>query len=432
MSKMIFKLGKRAAATLAGTLLSLSVSAQEIPLDRVVAIVNDGIVLQSELNTRISLVREQLQQRSTQMPQYNILRKQVLERLILDSLQLQLAEQRGIRVSDRQLAMALENIARQNKLTLDQFREAVIAEGQDFDTFREQIRRELLITQVQRSVVNSRIRITEQDLRNYLESEEGKANSHAEFNLSNILLAVPTQATPAMIQDAQQKAAKLHEDLKAGADFAQVAISFSNAPNALKGGELGWRKINELPVQLSNALKNQSIGAITQPIRTPGGFHILKVNDKRGGETVLIEQTKVRHILLKPTEIRNAEQSRLKIYELAERLRQGEDFAQLAREYSDDPGSGSEGGSLGWTQDGQMVPEFEQTMNATPIGELSEPFRTQFGWHILQVEDRRTQDVGEKVIENQARNSIRKRRFNEELENWLRELHSQAYIEIKE
>ncbi len=429
---MIFKLGKRAAATLAGTLLSLSVSAQEIPLDRVVAIVNDGIVLQSELNTRISLVREQLQQRSTQMPQYNILRKQVLERLILDSLQLQLAEQRGIRVSDRQLAMALENIARQNKLTLDQFREAVIAEGQDFDTFREQIRRELLITQVQRSVVNSRIRITEQDLRNYLESEEGKANSHAEFNLSNILLAVPTQATPAMIQDAQQKAAKLHEDLKAGADFAQVAISFSNAPNALKGGELGWRKINELPVQLSNALKNQSIGAITQPIRTPGGFHILKVNDKRGGETVLIEQTKVRHILLKPTEIRNAEQSRLKIYELAERLRQGEDFAQLAREYSDDPGSGSEGGSLGWTQDGQMVPEFEQTMNATPIGELSEPFRTQFGWHILQVEDRRTQDVGEKVIENQARNSIRKRRFNEELENWLRELHSQAYIEIKE
>lgn len=429
---MIFKLGKRAAVTMAGTLLSLSVTAQEIPLDRVVAIVNDGIVLQSELNTRISLVREQLQQRSTQMPQYNILRKQVLERLILDSLQLQLAEQRGIRVSDRQLAMALENIARQNKLTLDQFREAVIAEGQDFDTFREQIRRELLITQVQRSVVNSRIRITEQDLRNYLESEEGKANSHAEFNLSNILLAVPTQATPAMIQDAQQKAAKLYEDLKAGADFAQVAISFSNAPNALKGGELGWRKINELPVQLSNALKNQSIGAITQPIRTPGGFHILKVNDKRGGETVLIEQTKVRHILLKPTEIRNAEQSRLKIYELAERLRQGEDFAQLAREYSDDPGSGSEGGSLGWTQDGQMVPEFEQTVNATPIGELSEPFRTQFGWHILQVEDRRTQDVGEKVIENQARDSIRKRRFNEELENWLRELHSQAYIEIKE
>ena len=429
---MIFKLGKRAAATLAGTLLSLSVSAQEIPLDRVVAIVNDGIVLQSELNTRISLVREQLQQRSTQMPQYNILRKQVLERLILDSLQLQLAEQRGIRVSDRQLAMALENIARQNNLTLDQFREAVIAEGQDFDAFREQIRRELLITQVQRSVVNSRIRVTEQDLRNYLESEEGKASSNAEFNLSNILLAVPTQATPAMIQDAQKKAAKLFEDLKAGADFAQVAISFSNAPNALKGGELGWRKINELPVQLSNALKNQAIGAITQPIRTPGGFHILKVNDKRGGETILIEQTKVRHILLKPTEIRNAEQSRLKIYELAERLRQGEDFAQLAREYSDDPGSGSEGGSLGWIQDGQMVPVFEQTVNATPVGELSEPFRSQFGWHILQVEDRRTQDVGEKVIENQARNSIRKRRFNEELENWLRELHSQAYIEIKE
>lgn len=429
---MIFKLGKRVTATLAGTLLSLSVSAQEIPLDRVVAIVNDGIVLQSELNARIGLVRDQLQQRSTQLPQYNILRKQVLDRLILDSLQLQLAEERGIRISDRQLALALENIAKQNNLTLDQFRVAVISEGQNFDTFREQIRRELLISQVQRNIVNSRIRVTEQDLRNYLESEEGKASSSAEFNLSNILLAVPTQATPAMIQETQKNATKLYEDLKAGADFAQVAISYSNAPNALKGGELGWRKANELPVQLSKALQNQAVGAVTKPIRTPGGFHILKVNGKRGGDTVLIEQTKVRHILLKPTEIRNAEQSRLKIFELAQRIRQGEDFAMLAREYSDDPGSGSEGGSLGWTQDGQMVPQFEQTMNATPVGELSEPFRTQFGWHILQVEDRRTQDVGDKVIENQARNSIRKRRFSEELENWLRELHSQAYIEIKE
>lgn len=429
---MIIKFGKRAAVTLVGALLSFSVTAQEIPLDRVVAIVNDGIVLQSDLNTRINLVREQLQQRGNQLPQYEILRKQVLERLILDSLQLQLANERGIRISDNQLAQALQNIASQNNLPLDQFREAVIAEGQDFDTFREQIRRELLITQVQRSVVNSRIRVTEQDLRNYLESDEGKVASNAEYNLSNILLAVPAQATPAMIQEAQQKAAGIYKDLKSGADFAQVAISVSNAPNALKGGELGWRKINELPVQLSTALQNQPVGTITQPIRTPGGFHILKVNGKRGGETVLIEQTKVRHILLKPTEIRNAEQSRLKIYELAERLRQGEDFAQLAREYSDDPGSGSEGGSLGWAQNGQMVPQFEQTMNATPIGELSEPFRTRFGWHILQVEDRRTQDVGDKVIENQARNSIRQRRFNEELENWLRELHSQAYIEIKE
>lgn len=429
---MIFKFGKRAAVTLVGALLSFSTTAQEVPLDRVVAIVNDGIVLQSDLNSRINLVREQLEQRGNQLPQYEILRKQVLERLILDSLQIQLANERGIRISDTQLAQALGNIASQNNMPLEQFREAVIAEGQDFDTFREQIRRELLITQVQRSVVNSRIRVTEQDLRNYLESEEGKAASNAEYNLSNILLAVPTQATPAMIQETQKKAAKIYSDLKSGADFAQVAISVSNAPNALKGGELGWRKINEIPLQLSTALQNQPVGAITQPIRTPGGFHILKVNGKRGGETVLIEQTKVRHILLKPTEIRNAEQSRLKIYELAERLRQGEDFALLAREYSDDPGSGSEGGSLGWTQDGQMVPQFEQAMNATPVGELSEPFRTRFGWHILQVEDRRTQDVGDKVIENQARNSIRKRRFNEELENWLRELHSQAYIEIKE
>lgn len=429
---MTFKLGKLVAATIASTLISLSAHAQEIPLDRVVAIVNDGIVLQSELNARIDTIRDQLRERDTAQPQYSVLRKQVLDRLVLDSLQLQLAQQRGIRISDRQLALSLENIARQNNMSLDQFREAIVAEGKSFDTVREQIRRELLITQVQRSVVNSRIRVTEQDLLNYLESDEGKATSNPEFNLSNILFAVPTQASPAMIQEAEKKAKALYQELKSGKDFAQSAISYSNAPNALKGGELGWRKLNELPLQLSAALKNTEAGTITPPIRTPGGFHIIKVNDTRGGEKVLINQTQVSHILLKPSEIRSNAQTRLKIRELAQRLQQGEPFAQLAKEYSDDPGSGSEGGSMGWTQNGQMVPEFEQMMNSTPIGQLSEPFQTKFGWHILWVQDRRTQDVGTEMIENRARNSIRKRRFNEELENWLREIHSQAYIEIKE
>lgn len=428
---MTFKLGKRITTAVAGTLLSLSVSAAEIPLDRVVAIVNDGIVLQSELNERITLIQAQLRERRTRAPEASILRKQVLDRLVLESLQIQLAQERGIRISDRQLAMALENIASQNKLTLEQFRDTLESEGKSFDSVREQIRRELLITQVQRSLVNSRIRVTEQDLRNYLESDEGKGRSNPEYNLSNILFAVPTQASPAMIQEARSKAETLYQKLNEGTDFAQAAISFSNAPNALKGGELGWRKINGLPLPLSQALKGLSSGQITKPVRTPGGFHILKVNDTRGGSSVLVQQTKVSHILLTPTEIRNPLQTRQKIYELANRVQQGEDFTLLAKEYSDDPASGSEGGSLGWTQNGQMVPAFETTMNATPVGQLSEPFQSQFGWHILRVEDRRTEDVGSEMIENQARNTIRQRRFNEELENWLREIHSQAYIEIK-
>jgi len=429
---MTFKLGKRITTAVAGTLLSLSVSAAEIPLDRVVAIVNDGIVLQSELDDRMALIQAQLRERKTRAPAASVLRKQVLDRLILDSLQIQMAQERGIRISDRQLAMALENIARQNNLSLDQFRETLEAEGKSFDSAREQIRRELLITQVQRSMVNSRIRVTEQDLQNYLESDEGKSRTNPEYNLSNILFAVPNQASPAMIQEARKKAELLYQKLNEGADFAQAAISFSNAPNALKGGELGWRKINGLPLPLSQALKGLNKGQITEPVRTPGGFHILKINDTRGGSTMLVQQTQVSHILLKPTEIRNPLQTRKKIHELATRIQQGEDFTLLAKEYSDDPASGSEGGSLGWTQNGQMVPTFETVMNATPVGQVSEPFQSQFGWHILRVEDRRTEDVGSAVIENQARNTIRQRRFNEELENWLREIHSQAYIEIKQ
>jgi len=429
---MTFKLGKRITTAVAGTLLSLSVSAAEIPLDRVVAIVNDGIVLQSELDDRMALIQAQLRERKTRAPAASVLRKQVLDRLILDSLQIQMAQERGIRISDRQLAMALENIARQNNLSLDQFRETLEAEGKSFDNAREQIRRELLITQVQRSMVNSRIRVTEQDLQNYLESDEGKSRTNPEYNLSNILFAVPNQASPAMIQEARKKAELLYQKLNEGADFAQAAISFSNAPNALKGGELGWRKINGLPLPLSQALKGLNKGQITEPVRTPGGFHILKINDTRGGSTMLVQQTQVSHILLKPTEIRNPLQTRKKIHELASRIQQGEDFTLLAKEYSDDPASGSEGGSLGWTQNGQMVPTFETVMNATPVGQVSEPFQSQFGWHILRVEDRRTEDVGSAVIENQARNTIRQRRFNEELENWLREIHSQAYIEIKQ
>jgi len=402
-------------------------------LDRIAAIVNDDVVLESELEQRLDLVRQQISARgeNTRLPPEDVLKQQVLDRLILESIQTQIAQQQGIRISDRQLNEALERIASQNNMTLAQFREALIAEGQDYDEAREQIRREILLSQVQQSNVNRRISVSDQEVQNFLNSELGQKEVQAEFKLRNILIALPDGASPEMIRQADDKAHELYQQLQDGADFAELALAVSNAPNALQGGELGWRRESELPETLAAAIDKLSPGQISQPIRTPGGFHILKVEDKRGGKVQLVNQTRVRHILLSPNEIRSPEQTRRQIEELYQRLQSGEPFDELARRYSDDPASGSQGGDLGWTQNGQMVPEFEQVMNRTAKGEISEPFESRFGWHILQVEDYRTQDLGEKMLESQARNSIRQRKFAEELNNWLREIRSQAYIERK-
>lgn len=406
--------------------------AAAVPLDRIAAIVNDGIVMQSELEQRIALVKEQLQARDTRLPPESTLRKQVLNRLILESIQKQLASRQGIRISDSQLNAALTNIATQNGLTLEQFREALIAEGRDYAIAREEIRNELLLSSVQQNLVNRRIRVSEQELQNFLNSEVGKSQISAEYLLGHILIAVPSQASPELIQQAESKVNDIYKKLQGGADFAETAVEFSNAPNALKGGDLGWRKAAELPEKLAQAVRKLSVDQFNKPVRSPGGFHILLVRDKRGGNVQMVEQRLVSHILLKANEIRSPAQTRQQIRDLHQRLQQGADFAALAQEFSDDTGSGSEGGSLGWTLDGQMVPEFEEVMNNTPVGAISQPFESRFGWHILTVEDTREEDMGEELQENRARSAIRKRKFNEELSTWLREIRSQAYVEIKE
>ncbi|EAR60875.1 peptidylprolyl isomerase [Neptuniibacter caesariensis] len=427
------KLHKLISAAALSLLLPVSHShAAEIPLDRIAAVVNEGIILQSELEQRTSITREQLQSRNTRIPPEHILRKQVLNRLIIESIQKQMAEQNGVRVSDSQLNGAIANIAAQNGLSIDQFREALIAEGRDYNQAREQIRNEMLINSVQQNLVNRRIRVSEQELSNFLNSEDGKSQASAEFLLGHILIATPSQASPEIIQQAESKAKEIFDKLNNGADFAETAVEFSNAPNALKGGDLGWRKANELPEALSKAVRKLSPGEFSKPVRSPSGFHILLAKDKRGGAVQLIDQRLVSHILLKPTEIRTNEQAKRQISQLYQRIASGEDFAALAKEFSDDPASGSEGGSLGWTQNGQMVPEFEQVMNSTAVGQVSEPFESRFGWHILTVLDTRTEDMGETMQENRARATIRKRKFNEELSNWLREIRSQAYVDIKE
>ena len=409
--------------------LATQVLAQQ--LDRIVAVVNEDIIMQSELDLRIALVTDQILAQGVQVPPADVLRQQVLDRLIMDSLQLQIAEMQGLRVSDRQLNETLENIAAQNGMTLSEFRDALIAEGQDYAQAREQIRRELLVSQVQQSNVNRRIQITEQEVRNFLNSDAARQQSRAEFLLSNILIGLPSQASPQDIQQAERRAQEIYQQLTDGAVFADLAVLASSAPNALNGGDLGWRNQNELPENLATAISALQPGQFSRPIRTPGGFHILQVRDRRGGDVTLVEQTLVSHILLTPNEIRSPQQTRSLAVDLRNRLREGQPFENLARRYSDDPGSGSQGGNLDWAQEGQMVPEFEQVMVNTPVGAISEPFESRFGWHVLWVRDRRTQDMTNEMMENMARNAIGQRKFSEELDNWLRELRSQSYIEIR-
>lgn len=398
-------------------------------LDQVVAVVNDDIVLLSELDSRTELVREQIEAQGTQPPAAQVLRDQVLERLIMDRIQLQIADRQGIRVSEQELNAALQNIADKNQMTLAQFREALIAEGRDYAQAREQIRQEMLLARVQQANVNRRISVSEQEIAQYLANESARDNS--EYLLSNLLIALPQNASPETIQRAQSEADALYQQLQAGASFEQLAIANSDASNALNGGDLGWRAVNELPEAIATAVRPLQAGQYSKPVRTPTGFHIIALRDKRGGNETLIEQTRVSHILISPSEIRTNLQARQLAEDLYQRLQDGQPFDDLARRYSDDPASGSQGGELGWTQSGQMVPEFEQVMNNTAIGQISAPFESRFGWHILRVEERRTQDFSDEMREASARNAIRQRKFGEEFDNWLREIRAQAYIDRK-
>lgn len=417
---------------LATALLLTPLYAQALePINSVAAVVNDGIVMASEVDRRVAQITQQLQARQANMPPADVLRSQVLEQLIIESLQQQVAKKQGIRVSDQELNQAMQRVAQQNNLSLPQFREAVIAQGGSYPEVRDQIRRELLLQKVQESNVNRRINVTDLEVQNYLNSELAKGNDNTELLLSNILVALPSPASPQQIQAAQAKAQALVEQLKQGANFADLAVSVSDAPNALSGGDLGWRKLAELPTNIAMAANKLENGEYSQPIRTPSGFNILSLRERRGSQQALVEQSRTRHILVRPTEIRTQEQAKAFADELYARLNEGEPFDELARRYSDDPASGSLGGELGWVQPGQMVPEFEQKMNSLAVGQVSTPFESRFGWHIVEVTERRTEDFTSEMRENAARIEIRKRKSSEELQNWLRELRSEAYVDIK-
>ncbi len=406
--------------------------AKVVPLDSIVAIVDSDVIMQSELDKRMDTVRKQLRERTSNLPPEEVLKKQVLERLIIEDLQLQIARRAGARIDDNSLNEAIRNIASRNGMSLDQFREALTADGLSYTDAREQIRREMLINRVRQRQVMEKVHVTDREIENYRKSEEGRQQLGTEYRLSHILIALPEGASPEQIQKASAKAEAVYDTLKQGADFAQTAVSKSQGQSALEGGDIGWRKADQLPSLFSDVVNNLKTGEVSRPIRSPSGFHIIQIADSRGDEKVFQEQVKARHILIKPNEVRSSLEAQELAQNLYKRLQKGENFAELAKAYSDDTGSALNGGELGWANPNDMVPAFREKMTITPQNVATKPFESRYGWHILEVEGKRKEDISDKVRTAQIREILGQRKFEEELQVWLRELRDQAYVEIKQ
>ncbi len=417
-------------ALLVSLLLSTSALAEIEMLDRIVAIVDQTTISQSELDARMQEIITRSQAAGVNLPSMSKLREQVLDQLILETLQLNMARRFGIQTSDEDVIRSIRGIMQQRQMNEDQLMQGLAQEGLTLNEFKENIRRQLTLQTVSQGVVSSRIKISEKDIDNFLKSADAQFWISPEYQLQHILIAVNGSGTDAAAE-AQQKADEIYAQLENGANFAELAIAESKGPAALKGGDLGWRKSSELPTLFAEVLASMEPGDIAAPVRSQAGFHIVKLVDKRGETKQVVTQSKVRHILIEPNEILNQQQALEKITDIRQQIVDGADFATLARQYTDDIGSKMSGGDLGWSNPGTFVPEFEETMNTIDIGEISEPFLSQFGWHILQVTDRREEDLSEEVIRNRARNLLIGRRFEDEVQVWLQEMRDDAFIEIK-
>jgi len=401
-------------------------------LDRVAAVVNDGVVLNSELDDQISIVSERLRAQKLELPPQNVLREQVLERLILQEIQAQRAAKAGLKVPDETLNAALTDVAQRNGIPLSQLPEALKQQGIDYAAYREDVRKELTMGLLRQRDVLQRIAITPREIDTYLEKESKAPSADMEYDVSHILIAVPQEATPAQLDEAAKRAQDVYTRAKGGEDFAKLALAYSKSQTALEGGHLGWRKGGELPTFLSDTIAKLKPGEVSEPLRTPTGFHIIRLNDIRGsGKKAIESQVHVRHILMKTTELADDATVRQKLEAIRQRILKGEDFAGLAQTTSEDPGSQSQGGDLGWTGPGTFVPEFEAAIAGLKDGEISEPFHTQYGWHIVQLLGRREYDNTDELKRRQAIEAIRASKADEETELWLRRLRDEAYVETK-
>jgi peptidyl-prolyl cis-trans isomerase SurA len=400
-------------------------------LDRIAAIVNDGLVLKSELDVQMSSVQKRLQEQRVELPSQSVLQQQVLDRLVVQEIQMQRAKHVGLTVTDEQLNGALQEIAARNKIPFDQLPTALSAQGVDYKVYRESMRKELTLSTLRQRDVIAHINVSPHELEQYLARQQNAA-SNDEFNVSHILLSLPAAATPQQLEDISKKAQDIAAQAGKGEDFGQLAIANSNSQTALDGGQLGWRKGGQLPQFILDLVVKMKPGEVSEPVRTPSGYHIVKLTERRNGEApVIINQIHVRHILMKPNELDDDETVRQKLAKLRERIEKGESFAGIASTASEDPGSAPDGGDLGWSGPGTFVPEFDKAIADLKDNEISEPFKTRYGWHIVQMLGTRTYDSTDDVRRQKAFAAIRESKADEETELWLRRLRDEAFVETK-
>jgi peptidyl-prolyl cis-trans isomerase SurA len=413
------------------TTLVAQANTSPVEIDRIVAVVNNDIITQTELDRELNTIKLQLRQQNISMPPDETLRKQVLERLVINQIQLQLADANGIRVDDETLNNTLSNIAAQNNLSLSGFRDALQKEGLDFAQFRENIRKEIIMRRVSQRNVDSRITITDQEIDNFIANQKIQGNAEDEYRLGHILIGLPETAGPDEIQKTKQKAQDILEKLRNGADFSQTAVSVSEGQQALEGGDLGWRKVGELPSLFADIVPSMKIGEISDIIRSSNGFHIIRLIDYRGAKPHVVTETEARHILIKTDQLTSDDDAKALLSSIKQQIINGADFSKLAIKYSNDKASAANGGDLGWVPPGKMTPDFEQVMDTLKPGEISDPFKTRFGWHIVQVIDRKEVDDTEDYTRSRIRELLFQRKVEEEQMNWLRRIRDEAYVEYR-
>ena len=408
-------------------------SSTGVALDRVVAIVNEGIVLQSQLDTQTAMIEERLRGQGSQLPSADVIRTQVLERLILQEIQVQRAGRLGVQVPDEMLNEALRDVAERNKIPFEQMPAALEAQGVDYASYRDEMRREITLQMLRQRDVFPRIYVSPRELEQALERDASQAGVNTEYDVSHILLSLPESATVEEMAKVEDLARDIRRRALEGEDFGQLALAYSKAQSALERGKLGWRRVAQLPQFIADQVAGLQAGQVSDPVRTPTGFHLVRLDGMRGGESgpVLVEQVHARHILMRPNEVQDDATTRQRLAAVRERILAGEDFAALASVTSEDPGSATHGGDLGWTAPGTFDPQFEEVLAGLAENDISEPFRTQFGWHIVQLLGKRTYDQSDELRRQRVLTALRESKVDEETELWLRRMRDEAYVEIR-
>ena len=410
---------------------SADIPVQNYTLNRIAAVVNGDVILVSELNAAVKKVVAQLNQKGTQLPDQDALVKQVLERLIVDKLQMQIAERNGLTIDDNTLNEEIEALATSNGVKLSEFREILEKEGYSYAAFRESIRKRLILEEVRRQMVANRIKVNDQEIDNLLASMEASGIGDVKYHLAHIMITIPEAPGPKEIEAARLRTSNMLMRIREGSDFEQMAIAESDGQNALEGGDLGWRSIGQIPSLFTETTQHLQVGQVSDLIQSSGGFHLIKLLEKSGEEVHMVNQTRVRHILIKPDTVNSEEDVKIRMEQLEIRLQGGEDFAELARANSQDTLSAARGGELGWVSQGDTVPRFEAAMDKLAIGETSKPVQSRFGWHIIQVEGRRQHDSTDQYERARAKQLIQTRKYEEELVLWLRRLRDESYVEYR-